>query len=114
MLSRLFHATMSANYLISCSSKLLLVQIRNVAFQKICLDSPTRKSDHHKPVGLYPCHRQGGNQVFCRSYFDRLRQYHFAGVVIQNCLMFFFGSAQFSIIALFHARWTARFFFYST
>ncbi|CAG4956364.1 unnamed protein product [Colias eurytheme] len=38
-------------------------EIRNVAFQKTCLDSPTRKSDHHKPVGLYPCHRQGGNQI---------------------------------------------------
>ncbi|KAK0075316.1 hypothetical protein PV325_007074 [Microctonus aethiopoides] len=27
-----------------------------------CLDSPARKSDLHKAVGLYPCHRQGGNQ----------------------------------------------------
>ena len=49
-----------------CPSKLLPVQIRNIAFEKTCLDSPTRKSDHHKPVGLYPCHRQGGNQVFYR------------------------------------------------
>ncbi|CAF4902827.1 unnamed protein product [Pieris macdunnoughi] len=39
-------------------------EIRNVAFQKTCLDSPTRKSDHHKPVGIYPCHRQGGNQMW--------------------------------------------------
>ncbi|CAH2048493.1 unnamed protein product, partial [Iphiclides podalirius] len=47
-------------------------EIRNVGFQKTCLDSPTRKSDHHKPVGLYPCHRQGGNQIrnqaFARKY----------------------------------------------
>ncbi|KAK0082157.1 hypothetical protein PV326_007313 [Microctonus aethiopoides] len=28
-----------------------------------CLDSPARKSDLHKAVGLYPCHRQGGNQI---------------------------------------------------
>ncbi|CAB3261266.1 unnamed protein product [Arctia plantaginis] len=43
-------------------------EIRNVGFQKICLDSPTRKSDHHKPVGLYPCHRQGGNQIQNNEY----------------------------------------------
>ncbi|XP_016837569.1 putative polypeptide N-acetylgalactosaminyltransferase 9 isoform X2 [Nasonia vitripennis] len=28
-----------------------------------CLDSPARKADLHKPAGLYPCHRQGGNQI---------------------------------------------------
>ncbi|CAG9562065.1 unnamed protein product [Danaus chrysippus] len=38
-------------------------EIRNIGFERTCLDSPTRKSDHHKPVGLYPCHRQGGNQI---------------------------------------------------
>lgn len=27
------------------------------------MDSPARKADLHKPAGLYPCHRQGGNQV---------------------------------------------------
>lgn len=30
---------------------------------RTCLDSPARKSDLYKPVGLYPCHKQGGNQV---------------------------------------------------
>ncbi|KAK6618488.1 putative polypeptide N-acetylgalactosaminyltransferase 9 [Polyplax serrata] len=30
---------------------------------KTCLDSPARKADLHKAVGLFPCHRQGGNQV---------------------------------------------------
>uniref|UniRef100_T1KB10 Polypeptide N-acetylgalactosaminyltransferase n=1 Tax=Tetranychus urticae TaxID=32264 RepID=T1KB10_TETUR len=30
---------------------------------KMCLDSPARKQDLHKAVGLYPCHNQGGNQV---------------------------------------------------
>ncbi|KAL1494495.1 hypothetical protein ABEB36_010086 [Hypothenemus hampei] len=39
-------------------------EIRNLGYgAKTCLDSPARKSDLHKPVGLYPCHRQGGNQV---------------------------------------------------
>lgn len=81
-----------------CPSKLLLVQIRNVAFQKTCLDSPTRKSDHHKPVGLYPCHRQGGNQVFCRLQYDLMRQYHFVGVFVQTVLcsnLFSYQSALF-------------------
>ncbi|KAL0839006.1 hypothetical protein ABMA28_017003 [Loxostege sticticalis] len=49
-------------------------EIRNVAFQKICLDSPTRKSDHHKPVGLYPCHRQGGNQYWMYSKNGEIRR----------------------------------------
>lgn len=55
---------------------LTYVQIRNVGFDKTCLDSPGHKSNHHKPVGLYPCHRQGGNQVFCRLKLHLLRQYH--------------------------------------
>ncbi|CAB3236690.1 unnamed protein product [Arctia plantaginis] len=49
-------------------------EIRNVGFQKICLDSPTRKSDHHKPVGLYPCHRQGGNQYWMYSKNGEIRR----------------------------------------
>lgn len=31
------------------------------------MDSPARKADLHKPAGLYPCHRQGGNQVQCHA-----------------------------------------------
>ncbi len=30
---------------------------------RTCLDSPARKKDLRKAVGLYPCHNQGGNQV---------------------------------------------------
>lgn len=38
--------------------------MRNLGFgARICLDSAARKNDMHKPVGLYPCHKQGGNQV---------------------------------------------------
>lgn len=29
----------------------------------MCIDSPAKRSDLHKPLGLYPCHKQGGNQV---------------------------------------------------
>lgn len=39
-------------------------QIRNLGFEgRTCLDSPARKKDLKKAVGLYPCHSQGGNQV---------------------------------------------------
>lgn len=39
-------------------------QIRNLGFGgRTCLDSPARKKDLKKSVGLYPCHKQGGNQV---------------------------------------------------
>lgn len=39
-------------------------QIRNLgAGGRTCLDSPARKKDLKKKVGLYPCHNQGGNQV---------------------------------------------------
>ena len=27
------------------------------------MDSPVKSEDLHKPVGLWPCHNQGGNQV---------------------------------------------------
>ncbi|XP_022238622.1 putative polypeptide N-acetylgalactosaminyltransferase 9 isoform X2 [Limulus polyphemus] len=39
-------------------------EVRNLGEGSIiCLDSPARRDDLHKPVGLYPCHGQGGNQV---------------------------------------------------
>ncbi|XP_049818188.1 putative polypeptide N-acetylgalactosaminyltransferase 9 isoform X1 [Aethina tumida] len=41
---------------------------------KTCLDSPARKSDLHKPVGLYPCHRQGGNQFWMYSKTGEIRR----------------------------------------
>lgn len=35
----------------------------------MCLDSPVGRSYNNKPVSVYPCHGQGGNQVekFTRS-----------------------------------------------
>lgn len=29
----------------------------------MCIDSACKPDDMHKPVGLWPCHGQGGNQV---------------------------------------------------
>ncbi|XP_063974425.1 putative polypeptide N-acetylgalactosaminyltransferase 9 isoform X1 [Diachasmimorpha longicaudata] len=39
-----------------------------------CLDSPARKNDLHKPAGLYPCHRQGGNQYWMLSKTGEIRR----------------------------------------
>jgi len=46
------------------TKKKCYAQVRNFGYGgKTCLDSPARKNDLHKAVGLYPCHGQGGNQV---------------------------------------------------
>ncbi|XP_066248232.1 putative polypeptide N-acetylgalactosaminyltransferase 9 isoform X1 [Euwallacea similis] len=50
-------------------------EIRNLGYGgKTCLDSPARKSDLHKPAGLYPCHRQGGNQFWLYSKNGEIRR----------------------------------------
>lgn len=56
--------------------------MRNLGFgARICLDSAARKNDMHKPVGLYPCHKQGGNQVRFRFFFQKKKI--IAGVSVQ-------------------------------
>ncbi|KAF5306833.1 hypothetical protein FQA39_LY00063 [Lamprigera yunnana] len=50
-------------------------EFRNLGYGgKTCLDSPARKSDLHKPAGLYPCHRQGGNQYWMYSKTGEVRR----------------------------------------
>ena len=50
-------------------------QIRNLgAGGRTCLDSPARKKDLKKPVGLYPCHNQGGNQVCNKMKKKKLKR----------------------------------------
>ncbi|XP_054713959.1 putative polypeptide N-acetylgalactosaminyltransferase 9 [Uloborus diversus] len=39
-----------------------------------CLDSPARRDDLHKPVGLWPCHGQGGNQYWMLSKEGEIRR----------------------------------------
>lgn len=39
-----------------------------------CLDSPARRANLHKPVGLYPCHKQGGNQYWMLSKEGEIRR----------------------------------------
>ncbi|XP_049777503.1 putative polypeptide N-acetylgalactosaminyltransferase 9 isoform X1 [Schistocerca cancellata] len=50
-------------------------EVRNMGVGgKTCLDSPARKADLHKPVGTYPCHRQGGNQYWMLSKAGEIRR----------------------------------------
>ncbi|XP_018011031.1 putative polypeptide N-acetylgalactosaminyltransferase 9 isoform X2 [Hyalella azteca] len=39
-----------------------------------CLDSPARRANMHKAVGLYPCHKQGGNQYWMLSKEGEIRR----------------------------------------
>lgn len=50
-------------------------EVRNLGEgSNTCLDSPARKADLHKPCGLYPCHRQGGNQYWMLSKTGEIRR----------------------------------------
>ncbi|XP_018325840.2 putative polypeptide N-acetylgalactosaminyltransferase 9 isoform X2 [Agrilus planipennis] len=50
-------------------------EFRNMAFgKKTCMDSPARKNDLHKPVGIFPCHRQGGNQYWMYTKTGEIRR----------------------------------------
>ncbi|XP_037951358.1 putative polypeptide N-acetylgalactosaminyltransferase 9 isoform X1 [Teleopsis dalmanni] len=50
-------------------------EIRNLGYGgRTCLDSPARKKDLKKPVGLYPCHNQGGNQYWMLSKAGEIRR----------------------------------------
>ncbi|XP_017473458.1 PREDICTED: putative polypeptide N-acetylgalactosaminyltransferase 9 isoform X1 [Rhagoletis zephyria] len=50
-------------------------EIRNLgAGGRTCLDSPADKKNLKKAVGLYPCHRQGGNQYWMLSKAGEIRR----------------------------------------
>ena len=51
-------------------------EVRNEADTrvKMCLDSSARKSDYHKPLGVYPCHGSGGNQYWLLSRDGEIRR----------------------------------------
>jgi len=51
-------------------------RIENVWSGK-CLDSAARPEDLHKPVGLWPCHTQGGNQFWMLSKQGEIRRDEF-------------------------------------
>ncbi|EDW10537.1 putative polypeptide N-acetylgalactosaminyltransferase 9 isoform X1 [Drosophila mojavensis] len=50
-------------------------EMRNLGYGgRTCLDSPSGKRYLKKPVGLYPCHRQGGNQYWMFSKTGEIRR----------------------------------------
>lgn len=50
-------------------------EIRNLGVGgNTCLDSASRRQDLHKPVGLFPCHKQGGNQFWMLSKTGEIRR----------------------------------------
>ncbi|GIY95756.1 putative polypeptide N-acetylgalactosaminyltransferase 9 [Caerostris extrusa] len=52
----------------SLQSTFELLQIRNLGDGgDTCLDSAAKRDDFHKPIGLWPCHSQGGNQYWMFS-----------------------------------------------
>jgi len=65
-------------------------EIRNPS-SLLCLDSAIRPNDLHKPVGLWPCHNQGGNQYWMLSKSGEIRRdeacldYGGQGVIIYPC-----------------------------
>ncbi|XP_043506728.1 putative polypeptide N-acetylgalactosaminyltransferase 9 isoform X2 [Frieseomelitta varia] len=65
-------------------------EIRHLV-SSICIDSPGKPEDLHQPVGLYPCHRQGGNQYWMLSKTGEIRRdescldYSGADVILYPC-----------------------------
>ncbi|KAF6209675.1 hypothetical protein GE061_015424 [Apolygus lucorum] len=50
-------------------------EVRNLGYgANTCLDSPARKTNLHKAVGLYPCHKLGGNQYWMLSKEGEIRR----------------------------------------
>ncbi len=45
------------------------------------MDSPVKSEDLHKPVGLWPCHNQGGNQVRVCLSVERAEFFYFYNVL---------------------------------
>ncbi|RXG57974.1 putative polypeptide N-acetylgalactosaminyltransferase 9 [Armadillidium vulgare] len=65
-------------------------EIRN-PLTTMCVDSPARPEDNHKAVGLWPCHKQGGNQYWMLSKEGEIRRdeacldYAGADVILYPC-----------------------------
>ncbi|XP_049293409.1 putative polypeptide N-acetylgalactosaminyltransferase 9 isoform X1 [Anopheles funestus] len=50
-------------------------EVRNMGYgNRTCLDAPGGKRNLRKPVGLYPCHNQGGNQYWMLSKTGEIRR----------------------------------------
>lgn len=53
------------------------MQIANI-WSEICIDSAAKPGDMHMPIGLWPCHGQGGNQVFKTHNLHSICAYTYA------------------------------------
>lgn len=69
------------------------MKVRNSGYgNRTCLDAQGGKKGLRKPVSLYPCHRQGGNQVIndnsscCRLVAKIIRAFVSS---LENCQLFF-------------------------
>lgn len=51
---------------------------------RTCLDSPARKKDLRKAVGLYPCHNQGGNQVKIKRFLGKCEYFTTMNLPLTN------------------------------
>ncbi|XP_032785996.2 putative polypeptide N-acetylgalactosaminyltransferase 9 isoform X1 [Daphnia magna] len=50
-------------------------EVRNLGFSPAyCLDGAARKANLHKPIGLWPCHGQSGNQFWLYSKTGEIRR----------------------------------------
>ncbi|CAG0920510.1 unnamed protein product [Notodromas monacha] len=53
-------------------------EVRNMAYGHVfCMDSPAKKTNLHASVGVYPCHRQGGNQYWFHTRAGEIRRDEF-------------------------------------
>ena len=50
-----------------------LYQIRSKA-KPMCVDSAVDSQNYHKPVNMWPCHNQGGNQYWMLSKNSEIRR----------------------------------------
>ncbi|XP_044253269.1 putative polypeptide N-acetylgalactosaminyltransferase 9 isoform X2 [Tribolium madens] len=46
----------------------------SVLDRELCIDSPCKPEDLHNPIGLWPCHKQGGNQFWMYSKSGEIRR----------------------------------------
>ena len=51
----------------------ITLQIRSKA-KPMCVDSAVDSQNYHKPVNMWPCHNQGGNQYWMLSKHSEIRR----------------------------------------
>jgi hypothetical protein len=80
-------------------------KVRNLGYgNRSCLDAQGGKKGLRKPVSLYPCHRQGGNQVNMTSHIHTrslsLKKFSILVAKIINFFLKFFTLTFFVHVAI--------------